>query len=167
MLPAILQIVLAAPLTIAPTAVENRAGRYIRTSKQMSRLTSVLTMFLAFLAGNAIGLPAELATHSAKVNATNRVALDQVRGSIETNEANNGTVPATVSVGGVRCSPLKTPTACTPLVRVSAHALTAAISRHARIAHAPRCSSAQWVRRSRLTTFTARACRWCASRCMR
>ena len=103
MLPAILQIVLAAPLTIAPTAVENRAGRYIRTSKQMSRLTSVLTMFLAFLAGNAIGLPAELATHSAKVNATNRVALDQVRGSIETNEANNGTVPATVSVRGQDC----------------------------------------------------------------
>jgi len=69
----------------------------------MSRLTSVLTMFLAFLAGNAIGLPAELATHSAKVNATNRVALDQVRGSIETNEANNGTVPATVSVGSKGC----------------------------------------------------------------
>jgi len=66
-------------------------------------------MFLAFLAGNAIGLPAELATHSAKVNATNRVALDQVRGSIETNEANNGTVPATVSVGSkghcVVCKP--------------------------------------------------------------
>ena len=105
----------------------------------MSRLTSVLTMFLAFLAGNAIGLPAELATHSAKVNATNRVALDQVRGSIETNEANNGTVPATVSVRSVRCSPLKTPTACTPLVRVSAHALTAAISRHARIATLALC----------------------------
>ena len=76
---------------------------YISTSKQMSRLTSVLTMFLAFLAGNAIGLPAELATHSAKVNATNRVALDQVRESIETNEANNGTVPATVSVRGQDC----------------------------------------------------------------
>lgn len=60
----------------------------------MSRLTKVLIMFLA---GHAVGLPVELATHSAKVNATNSVTTNQVREIIEAIETNNGTVPATLS----------------------------------------------------------------------